>query len=301
MGESVDVAGRGRVRGGARPEGGAHRGGFTLAELLVVIGIVAALAAILLPAAGRVRESSRRVACLARVRQLTQATLAYAADNDGWLPNATATNDSVESPLCPRNNAAPPGSNAGNGMTVLPSIAACLAPYGLADPQLWRCPSAPAESFRFEGPDPYSGMTYPNRFTPNVHYMADKEWYFQAVLNGPVTRQTRLRVWATRNVSGLRVNRVAPLGGNAQVVLFHDKDSTYHADSRPHSGDVGFSIYTSPTDWRYYANFGFLDGHAEGRVYVNVDGYLANIHGPVRQSWWGVDFSKVFAEQYEGY
>jgi len=63
--------------------------GFTLVELLVVLAIIAALAAILLPVFARVREKGRQVVCVSHVRQLGQALLMYASDhNDMLVPGA---------------------------------------------------------------------------------------------------------------------------------------------------------------------------------------------------------------------
>ena len=46
-----------------------RRRGFTLIELLVVIAIIALLLAILMPAMGRVKKQSRKVACQANLKQ----------------------------------------------------------------------------------------------------------------------------------------------------------------------------------------------------------------------------------------
>lgn len=59
---------------------------FTLVELLVVIGIIAILIAIILPAMTRARESARQVQCATQLRGLGQGLANYAASNHGFYP-----------------------------------------------------------------------------------------------------------------------------------------------------------------------------------------------------------------------
>src|SRR3954463_14343135 len=65
------------------------RRGFTLVELLVVIGVIALLMALLLPVLSRARESANQVKCLSNVRQIAAALVSYANDNRGWMPGAS--------------------------------------------------------------------------------------------------------------------------------------------------------------------------------------------------------------------
>ena len=63
-----------------------HQPGFTLVELLVVIGIIALLVGILLPALNKARESARQVKFLSNMRQISLAVVSFAGENRGWMP-----------------------------------------------------------------------------------------------------------------------------------------------------------------------------------------------------------------------
>ena len=67
--------------------------GFTLVELLVVIGIIALLISILLPVLGGARRTAQAVACGSNARSVAQAVLIYATENRGNLPHSEWDND----------------------------------------------------------------------------------------------------------------------------------------------------------------------------------------------------------------
>ena len=62
------------------------RRGFTLVELLVVIGIIAVLIGILLPTINRARKQANTTACMATLRSIGQAIFIYTGENKGYLP-----------------------------------------------------------------------------------------------------------------------------------------------------------------------------------------------------------------------
>jgi prepilin-type N-terminal cleavage/methylation domain-containing protein/prepilin-type processing-associated H-X9-DG protein len=274
-------------------------GGFTLVELLVVIGIIALLVALIVPAANKARESARRVQCLANLRQLTAAVLAYVTDDPGQcFPDAGSGNAPVLAPLSPRTHNKPPYTPLNANAYVLPSIGGSLRKYlGENARALWVCPSAPTEGVVeaavIEGNDPYNGTGPNDKFLPNYNYLAGKEFFTLVGNDSPFAKHYKLREWAARNISGLRMTQVTAGGRSAaSVVLFHDRYSTFHSETKAEIYNV--------QQGKFYGNFGYLDGHAEGHSYTNADQYIAQTHGAIRQSWFGKDFAAVLPEQYSG-
>jgi prepilin-type processing-associated H-X9-DG protein len=230
------------------------------------------------------------------VRQLAAAALMYANENDGCLPDAGSVNSPVDGPMAPRTLGSAPWTPVPwfqPGAYVLPSVGDLLLRYVAADGQTWRCPSAPEESFVIAGPSAYDGTASPNLFRPNYSYNCSREYFKLAMAGGAFPAQYKLREWAARSVAGLKVTDVTnrPKQPASNVVLFHDRASTHHSENQ-------YDIYNHKPDARYFANYAFLDGHAEGRQYANVGQYIAQLHRPIVQRWWGVDFVAAFPEQY---
>src|SRR4051812_35908752 len=71
-----------------------NKTGFTLIELLVVIGIIAVLAAMLLPALARAKNSAQRTSCMNKLKQWGLALTMYSQENSDYIPREAETSGS---------------------------------------------------------------------------------------------------------------------------------------------------------------------------------------------------------------
>jgi prepilin-type N-terminal cleavage/methylation domain-containing protein/prepilin-type processing-associated H-X9-DG protein len=127
------------------PLGGGRSAAFTLVELLIVIGILAILAAILLPVLTRAKSAAQATLCINNTKQLTLAWLIYVGDHEDRLPynlggNALRKTVAPKDPLNWVNGIMSWGPDPDNTNTTLITQAS-LGPYCDSLTRIYKCPA----------------------------------------------------------------------------------------------------------------------------------------------------------------
>ena len=322
-----------RARRGGEVRSG---GGFTLTELLVVLGVIVLLISMLLPALVKARRQAEVTKCVAQLRAIGTAFTAYTGDNDGELPMASMTNsdDSPysphgletwkqpqfhpwigkpiqedDSPARPGDIVNPPPALAWSGNVVAP-IGWLFLRETIGGSTLWRCPSQTRSSgggFRTEDyvmtsevKDDGDGLgAYFDWGRGSVWkpgYMYMATHEYQYFINAHPDIAAKYRM------RDWIIRNVAGLQlARVRPVRGGATESvvTFTDYSVLYHSRTAKDVYELGPGARgiYRANFLFLDGHVETRAFYDFGSYIAQFHRGIRQGWHGKDYAEDYAAE----
>jgi prepilin-type processing-associated H-X9-DG protein/prepilin-type N-terminal cleavage/methylation domain-containing protein len=238
---------------------------FTLVELLVVIGIIALLISILLPAMGKAKEQGNTIKCMSNMRQIGLAAGAYTNNHKGYLVPADIQDQKFPVSLSYQDVAESWATIlvADKYVTYPQDIASTTVPPGTDT--VFRCPSGLLElsavtafsttlpASRQDAQGAMSQVATSTRLVPDMNVYT---WYGINATNGSIpTPYSRCVIDTSGKVTGLRkANQIR-----------HPTDYVFLFD-----GIYGFNYCSTNANrinarhgGRRYTNCLFVDGHAE--------------------------------------
>ncbi|HEY1686092.1 MAG TPA: type II secretion system protein [Tepidisphaeraceae bacterium] len=174
-----------------------RKSGFTLVELLVVIGIIAVLISMLMPALSKAQAQSKQIQCASNMRSIGQAMLVYANDNNGQM--------------FPYNQ----GANFVHNVPENPSNPNTPWPVYVLKPGLWNSPLLICPADPDPGPDEHSYLL-------NAHLQPNENEILSSTQGESIRYSTHLRGMSSDQI--VVMGEKSDFAGNGKEVLDYYMD-----------------------------------------------------------------------------